>query len=555
MPRALSSFRRAAAFTLTELLIAVGVLVVVITAAAKIFSASSKVAAVAEANADLIQTAAAIESQIRADFANIPKNSFMVLQQVEVNPQGSGQDIDPSLGAAEIRADQIAFFTRGVRQTTQYAGSQQGNSSNNVVTNWTAESAVARVYYGHGITAPTIPLNTGPFSYEDKNAPVVPWKGGRAELQRWTDGAAQGVANVPLVRASNWPLVRLSTLLATDGQPTTVDAAGAATNTTLPIYAATTLNASVSLFTNRLIRINPLATNYPNTYAPLWTSGRVDIVKWQPDDLYSQTAFQADAQQNLQGIPFIGPTNSPWNQSSIRLRMIQTLANWAAGATSIPASSPKLYVSYPRVEKAAPSSAKADVMLTAPILAPNCSSFKIEWTWAHGVGRSFAGSSAGNPPQGGESIGMFIRSGSPVPAQPWFGLDNTVSNGPLFFNFSNGSIPPGQWGAVGLPLVVPGVNGLVCSVEGPLNPAEGNRPIWRCDSEQDGSPAGSGKRVYQAVFGLNQDDPTALNPSLGQRGPYTPFPSAIRITLRLHDALGRIEGGREFQFIVDLPRR
>jgi hypothetical protein len=29
----------------------------------------------------------------------------------------------------------------------------------------------------------------------------------------------------------------------------------------------------------------------------------------------------------------------------------------------------------------------------------------------------------------------------------------------------------------------------------------------------------------------------------------------LRITIRLHDPLGRIEGGREFQFIVDLPRK
>jgi hypothetical protein len=41
----------------------------------------------------------------------------------------------------------------------------------------------------------------------------------------------------------------------------------------------------------------------------------------------------------------------------------------------------------------------------------------------------------------------------------------------------------------------------------------------------------------------------------GARGPYTPLPSALRITLRLHDPLGRIEGGRDFQFIVELPKR
>ncbi|MEY5060825.1 MAG: hypothetical protein RIS45_746, partial [Planctomycetota bacterium] len=504
MPRAVASVRRSAAFTLTELLIAVGVLVVVITAAAKIFSASSKVAAVAEANADLIQTATAIESQIRADFANIPKNSFMVIQQVEVNAFGQTQTptVDPSLGTAEIRADQIAFFTRGVRQTTQYTGSQESNSSNGVATTWTAESAVARIYYGHGVIAPSLPLSTGPFSYENSNASVVPWKGGRVELERWTDGASQGVGNIPLTRASNWPLVRLSTLLASDGLPTTVDGAGAATNTTLPVYGAASVNASVSLFANRAIRLNPLATKYPNTYAPLWTSGRVDIVKWQPDDLFSQMAFQSDAQQGIQGIPFIRqPFGSPWGGPSSRLRMIQTLANWAAPATTATQGNGanELFVSYPRVEKAAPSSAKADVMLTAPVLAPNCSSFKVEWTWAHGVGRSFGGSSSGNPPQGGESIGMFIRTGTPVPAQPWFGMDRliatptelvrdiggssvrTISNSPNFLD--NGFV--GDWGTIGLPLVV-GNSGadLICSAEGPMNrngdALVAGSPIWRC---------------------------------------------------------------------------
>ena len=567
MSRAMPSMRRAAAFTLTELLIAVGVLVVVIVAAAKIFSASSKVAAVSEANADLIQTATAIESQIRADFASIPKNSFLVIQQVEVNGLGQVQNpvVDPALGSTEIRADQIAFFTRGVRQTTQYTGSQEGNSSNGIATTWTAESAVARVYYGHGVIAPAIPLGTGPFSYENSNASVVPWKAGRAELERFTDGAAQGVGNIPLTKASNWPLVRLSTLLASDGLPTTIDGAGNATNTTYPRFGSAAINASVSLFTNRAIRLNPLATKYPNTYAPLWTSGRVDVVKWQPDDLFSQMVHQPDAQQAMVGIPFIRqPLSAPWGGPSSRLRMIQTLANWAAPATSVNAGngSNELYVTYPRVEKAAPSSAKSDVMLTAPVLAANCSSFKVEWTWADGVGRTFAGSGPNNPPQGGESIGMLVRNGNPIPSQPWFGLDSPaaggiaasdvrpVSNGPNFLD--NGTVS--DWGAIGLPLVVGNSQAdLVCSVEGPINRTGDNlvkdRPVWRCSGEQDS------KRVYQAVFGLNQEDRSVLNPFAGQRGPYTPMPSAIRITVRLHDPLGRIEGGREFQFIVDLPRR
>ena len=558
--------RRAAAFTLTELLIAVGVLVVVIVAAAKIFSAASKVSAVSEANADLIQTATAIEQQVRADFANLPANGFMVIQQVEVNAYGQAQNpvVDPSLGSLEIRADQVAFFTRGVRQTTQYTGSQESTSNNGIATTWTAESAIARVYYGHGVQAPALPIGTGPFSYENSNAGVVPWKGGRVELERFSDGAAQGVGNMPLTKASLWPLVRLATLMGTDALPTTLDNAGQATNTTFARFGSAALNASVTLFANRAVRLGPLATKYPNTYAPLWTSGRVDVVKWQPDDLFSQMAYQADAQQSVQGIPFIAQDlSNPWSGPSSRLRMIQTLANWAVPATSLNPGNGAgaLYVSYPRVEKAAPSSAKADQMLSAPVLAANCSSFKVEWTWDDGVGRSFAGAGAGNTSQPNAGIGMFVNPGA---AQPWFGLDNLtggnnpatsavrpVSNSANFLD--NGAI--GDWGSIGVPLVIaaPNAADLVCSVEGPINrsgdPAVVNRPVWRTSNEQDS------KRVYQAVFGFNQADTAQLNPFAGNRGPYTPLPSAIRITLRLHDPLGRIEGGREFQFIVDLPKR
>jgi len=573
MPRArILTLPRRLAFTLTELLIAVGVLVIVVLAAAKIFSAASKVSAIAGANADLIQTATAIEQQVRADFANLPRNAFMVLQQVEVPPLGAFQSVDPSLGTAEIRADQIAFFTRGARTTTQYTGSQEANSNNGIATTWTPESAVARIYYGHGVQAPALPIGTGPFSYENSNATVVPWQGGRVELERWTDGAAQGAGNIPLTKASLWPLVRLATLMGTDGLPTTIDNAGNASNTAYPRFGSSDVNASVTLFTNKIIRLGPLATKYPNTYAPLWTSGRVDVVKWQPDDLFSQMAFQADSQQIPSGIPFIVSNYSaPWSGPSSRLRMIQTLANWAAPATAVnPANGANaLYLAYPRVEKAGPSASKADQMLTAPVLAANCSSFKVEWTWADGVGRSFSGYSDNTAPTGGEGIGMLVN---PRAAQPWFGLDKLrivtqppgvfsdlpnsavrpVSNSPNFTN--NGQVA--EWGTVGIPLVVSNLasDDIVCSVEGTINRSATDnsvrdRPVWRCSTEQ------GLKRVYQAVFGFNQDDRGTFNPSAFLRGPYTPLPSAIRITIRLHDPLGRIEGGRDFQFIVDLPKR
>jgi hypothetical protein len=36
---------------------------------------------------------------------------------------------------------------------------------------------------------------------------------------------------------------------------------------------------------------------------------------------------------------------------------------------------------------------------------------------------------------------------------------------------------------------------------------------------------------------------------------YSPWPSAVRITMRLHDPGNVIAGGRIFQFIVPLPKQ
>ncbi|MEY3021618.1 MAG: hypothetical protein RIS86_816 [Planctomycetota bacterium] len=540
------SFR---AFTLTELLIAVGVLVVVIVAAAKIFSASSKVTAVAEANAEILQTANAIESQIRADIANLPKNAFLIVQQVEVNPEGTIQTVDPSLGSAEIRADQLAFFTRGVKTTTQYSGSQESIAGVGVAQTWTPESAVARVYYGHGVLASTLPVGFGPTTYEDTNAPLVPWRGGRVETQRWDTGQFGAAANVPATKASLWPLVRLATLLQTDGGVN-------------PAFASAGVNASMRLFTSRQTSLGPLSTVNVGNNDPLWTTGRVDVVKWQMDDLLTQHAYQWGANgAGGGGIPFTRLPNDVHSASSVRLRMLQTLGPWASPATApSPANgSAQLYVAYPRVEKSALGASRAEQMLTAPVLAANCSSFKVEWTWGDGVGRTWRGNAAGSAPAGGERIGMYVAPGA---AQPWFGLDDTrvaiaqsavkpVSNNAIFVNNPNF----GPWGTIGPPLVIGdlGSSDLVCSVEGPVNRSgdaqTANKPVWRT------SPAQDSKRVYQAVFGFNQEDTGVIDPGASPRGPYTPLPSALRITLRLHDPLGRIEGGREYQFIVDLPKR
>lgn len=73
--------------------------------------------------------------------------------------------------------------------------------------------------------------------------------------------------------------------------------------------------------------------------------------------------------------------------------------------------------------------------------------------------------------------------------------------------------------------------------------------------------------VYEAIFGYNRDQPVlntpggmndlspdSINDMIFPNMGYTPWPSAIRVTLTLHDPQGSIEGGRKVQFVIELPK-
>ena len=71
------------------------------------------------------------------------------------------------------------------------------------------------------------------------------------------------------------------------------------------------------------------------------------------------------------------------------------------------------------------------------------------------------------------------------------------------------------------------------------------------------SDAGVPVRVYTAIFGFNQDEAYVVTPDGLRvlRDDYTPWPTQIRFTMTLHDPRLVLERGREFQFVLDLPRR
>ena len=68
--------------------------------------------------------------------------------------------------------------------------------------------------------------------------------------------------------------------------------------------------------------------------------------------------------------------------------------------------------------------------------------------------------------------------------------------------------------------------------------------------------------VYQAIFGFNGSEPVHMDHrhsrdetvSMSEmRNDYTPWPTALRFTMTLHDPKLSLSAGRTFQFVVDLP--
>ena len=104
-------------FTITELIVAVGLLAAVLAASGIVFNYSIDAQRTAGATAEIMRTLRAITDQLNADFAGFQKDVLLV--GFSSNPNG-------------LRADSIVFFATGGFQDTN--GVVRGN--------------VARIYYG-----------------------------------------------------------------------------------------------------------------------------------------------------------------------------------------------------------------------------------------------------------------------------------------------------------------------------------------------------------------------------------------------------------------------
>jgi len=183
---------------------------------------------------------------------------------------------------------------------------------------------------------------------------------------------------------------------------------------------------------------------------------------------------------------------------------------------------------------------RIDQALTNNVIASGCSSFIVEWTYEDGVGDEFDSGYQGIRIDQGHNLPWFG-------AQPWFGL--RVGQQPPC-NLLNGTVSLGQY--------------VACNPSDTVFPAvfEGSSAdgTLLTDTSNDIADKWPGTVVYEAIFGHNHGtaldlDGVPFAPGNADGIAYTPWPSAIRITMTLHDPQQRLEHGRTFQFVIALPKR
>jgi hypothetical protein len=321
-------------------------------------------------------------------------------------------------------------------------------------------------------------------------------------------------------------------------------------------------------------------------------SGRYDITAMQLNDLervlgrFDGTAGTLDPPFYAPWIVVPGVTDIPGSVQggalfgAVRQRVIN--GTFGRGVTANQAGT-NVQVGlngWPRVEREPPSLGrsdavnfveKSDQMLTSGMIGGHCSSFIVEWCWKDGVGRVMEDDrrvKLALDPISGDVVPMLGFLAPTNGVVPWIGLPDEVSALGFSVPFAQrrGARTLQQVGVFYNPPMVPRDDWplFAPSIEGPAGAQV--LPVVGA-----GIPAARAW-CYTSVFGFNGTEPTFRvrsnqNPVTGAvvagqptewvvpRLDYTPRPSALRITMTLHDPDRRIDGGREFTFVIDLPER
>ena len=427
--------------------------------------------------------------------------------------------------------------------------------TNLTLANQVGSSATTSVFGDRSYTAPStadVGSDTNPFYQELRNRNRLPLSANLMPspmLQSgWVDIAASDLDKIKKTIA---PTLRLAT---------PVQLAGQDYLSTLSTPWTTVANAQPPL-------------SWPvGAGAPVWPSGTAITVVGANSDAGAVNAFSTQRDRIMRG----------------------TFGTPAIGA--LPTVQPFFgLLGWPRAEKSVVNVDRKSEMLTSATLVTNCSTFQVDWTWEPLVGRQtdaagalltvgarlqidaaptfqvlrtaetvlrgFEPFAAGPWPNNAEDPASLVRS------QPWFGFPDTFTDGSTNPQFQ---IPQSQRIGVDLaqsfasmPDIVHGTSAfdrtnfhmrvVAQAIEGVTGANAATQPAAVTAPFGTNVPV----RVYTAVFGFNQDEAYTVTPDGYRviRDDYTPWPTQLRVTCTLHDSRLVLDRGREFQFVLDVPKR
>lgn len=209
------------AFTLIEIVVAVGAVALIAVGLAAIFDAVGKTVSGGRRVSLLSQYAELIERQMRRDFENMTRDGYMVIRQQYIEGPGSIdgrfdpatdriQGFQQDLSPKPRRADEIMFFAAGSYTTARQS----------IASDLRASSDVARIYYGHGLatrSGAALSSRKPIPNTNDTNDPSLPT----------VDLLGEPTPENPNRYASDWTLLRHVTLLAVGGSILSPTAPGA----------------------------------------------------------------------------------------------------------------------------------------------------------------------------------------------------------------------------------------------------------------------------------------------------------------------------------------
>lgn len=572
-------------FTLTEILVAVAVLIAILLATSRIFSTTQQVTSAGEANAAVLAEAAAIEAQLRADIRALSYDGYFAVRCVALrNEQANGSLLNPALPRdAVLRSDQLLFFREGLEQPQVHRiGAREKIRP---------RGTVSRMLWTHGFMLGQVGPSgrpSGGGEWRAYDAPllaengdlITPWAAFQSafgqpaplydpvctQMEQFGGVSGSGMFEqtgscIPIVPngtgalprfdARTWPLVRQAAVLLSDDAPGTP--ADAFTRT---VYQSDSFGDIGGVNAARSIFLEDPHPDLIGEVLPELRNSRVDAAGLLLDEVHRRLIFRDPTNPED-----VTDTNvRPWRDGgpeSIDLDdRFSYLTNPVFGA-----------MFYPRVEKVPPSSHRVDQALSSPIIGTAVSSIRIEWAWDEGTGEAVDENDV-------RYLGVSYRDNTVFdttdPTQDWR-IQPSLAGDRIWFGL------PDDWDR---PRVAPygygrrpdTGSGLTPIVRPPLNAGAllGGQPRWTQTGTIDWwnveafdpealleFQAGDVNQTeYVAAFGRNRSRPLDRGFAPSQPDPllaYTPWPSAIRVTLTVHDPATSLELGREIQFTIELP--